>query len=96
MILNVCIMSKYQLWYVLYLVYIIYDVTNYFDMNIVLYRGTILDRIDYNMEQVVETTKRGVDELIKVFLSRKFLCLLFKLCKMMYGCEILPINLYYL
>jgi len=32
---------------------------------LVIDQGTVLDRIDYNMEQVVETTKKGMGELRK-------------------------------
>ena len=32
---------------------------------LVIDQGTVLDRIDYNMEQVVETTKKGMSELRK-------------------------------
>ena len=32
---------------------------------LVIDQGTILDRIDYNMEQVVERTEKGIEELEK-------------------------------
>ena len=33
--------------------------------TLVIDQGTVLDRIDYNMEQVVETTKKGMVQLNK-------------------------------
>lgn len=38
---------------------------------LVIDQGTILDRIDYNMEQVVEQTEKGIDELEKADVSQK-------------------------
>ena len=38
---------------------------------LVIDQGTILDRIDYNMEQVVEQTEKGIDELEKAEATQK-------------------------
>ena len=34
--------------------------------TLVIDQGTLLDRIDYNLEQVVERTERGKEQLNKV------------------------------
>ena len=39
--------------------------------QLVIDQGSILDRIDYNMEQVVETTKHGVVEITKATQHQK-------------------------
>lgn len=39
--------------------------------TLVVDQGTILDRIDYNMEQVVDTTKKGMEQLDKAEASQK-------------------------
>lgn len=38
---------------------------------LVIDQGTILDRIDYNMEQVVEQTEKGIVELEKAEATQK-------------------------
>jgi len=56
---------------------------------LVIDQGTILDRIDFNMEQVVEHTKEGVEQLEKAEKYQKsarsmkcIFCLIFMICIM--------------
>ena len=47
---------------------------------LVIDQGTVLDRIDYNMEQTAEAVEQGVEELVKADKtqkkSRMFLCIM--------------------
>ena len=56
-------------------------------LQLVIDQGTILDRIDYNMEAVVEHTKTGIKQLEKAEKSQKsarpMKCIICLLCTIM-------------
>lgn len=61
--------------------------SNYSSLQLVIDQGTILDRIDYNMEAVVEHTKTGIQQLEKAEKSQKsarpMKCIICLLCTIM-------------
>lgn len=52
----------YTVFYILYVLYFIYTWLACI-MTFIMYIGTVLDRIDYNMEQTIEHAREGVSQL---------------------------------